>query len=85
MRGLGFSTDEDITLMSTRIYLVTDRDTQAQRLIRATSQAQAIRHAVAKRFDAQVASQDHIVLRMLAGDTVETAGTGGEAESDPAV
>lgn len=68
--------------MSTRIYLVTDRDTQAQRLIRATSQAQAIWHAVSKRFDAQVASQDHIVLRMLAGDTVETAGTGGDEAED---
>ena len=61
--------------MSSRIYLVTDRDTQTVRLIRASSQAQAIRHAVAKRFNAEVASQDHIVLRMLAGDTVETAGT----------
>jgi hypothetical protein len=68
--------------MSSRIYLVTDRDTQAVRLIRASSQAQAIRHAVAKRFNAEVASQDHIVLRMLAGDTVETAGTVNADEAD---
>lgn len=67
--------------MISRIYLVTDRDTQAQRLIRATSQAQAIRHAVSKRFDAQVASQDQI-RRGLAGDTVETAGTGGDEAED---
>jgi hypothetical protein len=70
--------------MSSRIYLVTDRDTQAQRLIRATSQAQAIRHAVSGRFEAEVASQDHIVLRMLAGDPVETAGTGNGDESEAA-
>ena len=59
--------------MSTRIYLVTDVETNKHRLIRAGNQAQAIRHAVAKRFNAEVASQDHIVLRMLAGDTALAA------------
>ncbi|MEO0002610.1 MAG: hypothetical protein RLZZ22_302, partial [Pseudomonadota bacterium] len=46
--------------MSNRIYLVTDHDTQAKRLIRAVSQAQAIRHAVQGRFEATVASQDDL-------------------------
>ena len=69
--------------MSTRIYLITDTETDEHRLARAANQAQAIRHAVTGRFEAEVASQDHIVERMLAGDMVETAGaaSGDEAEA----
>jgi hypothetical protein len=59
--------------MSTRIYLVTDRDTQAKRLIRAASQAQAIRHAVQARFEATVASQDDLLGLLTAGQAVESA------------
>ena len=59
--------------MSTRIYLVTDRETQAKRLIRAGSQAQAIRHAVQGRFEATVASQDDLLGLLAAGQAVESA------------
>ena len=63
--------------MSTRIYLVTDRDTQAQRLIRAGNQAQAIRHAAQSRFAiavaGQIASQTELVQHMKSGRPVESA------------
>ena len=59
--------------MSTRIYLVTDRDTQAQRLISAANQAQAIHHAVKGRFEAKVASQSELVQHIEAGHKVEPA------------
>ena len=47
--------------MSTRIYLVTDVETNKHRLIRAGNQAQAIRHAAQTRFDIEVAGQDDLV------------------------
>lgn len=59
--------------MSTRIYLVTDHNTQAKRLIRAVSQAQAIRHAVQDRFEATVASQDDLLGLLATGQAVESA------------
>ncbi len=59
--------------MSNRIYLVIDRETQAKRLVRAGSQAQAIRHAVQGRFEATVAGQDDLVLLLAGGGTVEDA------------
>lgn len=64
--------------MSTRIYLVTDRETQAKRLIRAGSQAQAIRHAVQRRFEATVAGQDDLVQALAAGSPIESAVTAGD-------
>lgn len=66
--------------MSTRIYLVTDRETQAKRLIRAGSQAQAIRHAAASQFGAAVAGQDDLVQMLDAGIRVEDAS---KAEAEP--
>ncbi|OGB68599.1 MAG: hypothetical protein A2486_16190 [Burkholderiales bacterium RIFOXYC12_FULL_65_23] len=70
--------------MSTRIYLVTDRDTQTQRLIRAANQAQAVRHAAQSRFDIQVASQDTLVELLDAGQKVESAAQATETEPDAA-
>ena len=68
--------------MSTRIYLVTDRDTQTMRLIRAGNQAQAIRHAAQSRFDIEVAGQDDLVQLLGSGQAVEVAGTSSdEAEA----
>lgn len=58
--------------MSNRIYLVTDQQTQSKRLIRAASQAQAIRNAVQGRFDAAVASQDDLAELLPAGHAVES-------------
>jgi len=70
--------------MSTRIYLVTDQQTQAKRLIRAASQAQAIRHAVASRFGAEVASQNDLVTLLAAGQAVESTTQTSETEPEAA-
>ena len=57
--------------MSTRIYLVTDTETNKHRLIRAANQAQAIRHAAQTRFDIEVAGQDDLVSLLTSGIPVE--------------
>lgn len=62
--------------MSTRIYLVTDVETNKHRLIRAVNQAQAIRHAAQTRFDIEVAGQDDLVSLLTSGIPVELAGAG---------
>lgn len=62
--------------MSTRIYLVTDVETNKHRLIRAGNQAQAIRHAAQTRFDIEVAGQDDLVSLLTGGIPVELAGAG---------
>lgn len=62
--------------MSTRIYLVTDVETNKHRLIRAGNQAQAIRHAAQTRFDIEVAGQDDLVALLTGGIPVEMAGAG---------
>ena len=62
--------------MSTRIYLVTDVETNKHRLIRAGNQAQAIRHAAQTRFDIEVAGQDDLVSLLTSGISVEMAGAG---------
>jgi hypothetical protein len=54
---------------NTRIYVVTDKATGEQQLIRATSQSQAIRHAAEKVYSAKVASVDDIVA--IAGEGVK--------------
>ena len=60
--------------MSTRIYLVTDVETNKHRLIRAGNQAQAIRHAAQTRFDLEVAGQDDLVNLLTGGIPIELAG-----------
>ena len=70
--------------MSTRIYLVTDRESQAKRLIRASSQAQAVRHAAQSRYSVEVASQDDLVQLLDAGQAVESAAQVAEAEGETA-
>ena len=62
--------------MSTRIYVVTDVETNRHRLIRAGNQAQAIRHAAQTRFDIEVAGQDDLVGLLTSGIPVEMAGAG---------
>ena len=62
--------------MSTRIYLVTDVETNKHRLIRAGNQAQAIRYAAQTRFDIEVAGQDDLVSLLTGGIPVEMAGAG---------
>lgn len=66
--------------MNTRIYLVTDIETNKHRLIRAANQAQAIRHAAQTRFDIEVAGQDDLVSLLTHGVPVELAT--GQATAD---
>jgi hypothetical protein len=53
--------------MTTRIYHVTHNRTGKVRLIRAMSQAQAIRYAANTEFGIRVASQDDIVFGLSQG------------------
>ena len=62
--------------MSTRIYLVTDVETNKHRLIRASNQAQAIKYAAQTRFDIEVAGQDDLVSLLTGGTAIEMAGAG---------
>lgn len=62
--------------MSTRIYLVTDVETNKHRLIRASNQAQAIKYAAQTRFDIEVAGQDDLVSLLTGGTAIELAGAG---------
>jgi len=66
--------------MSTRIYLVTDIETNKHRLIRAANQAQAIKYAAQTRFDIEVAGQDDLVSLLTHGVPVELAT--GQATAD---
>ena len=66
--------------MTTRIYLVTDTETNKHRLIRASNQAQAIKYAASTRFDIEVAGQDDLVSLLTHGIPVELAN--GQATTD---
>ena len=60
--------------MSTRIYVVTDTETNKHRLIRASNQAQAIKYAAQTRFDIEVAGKDDLVSLLTNGVPIELAG-----------
>jgi hypothetical protein len=64
----------------TRIYIV-KRDDSKPRLVRATSQPQALRHVALDEYTVEVAGQDELVLAIHAGVDVETATT---PEAEPA-
>lgn len=66
--------------MTTRIYVVTDTETNKHRLIRAANQAQAIKYAASTRFDIEVAGQDDLVSLLTHGIPVELAT--GQATAD---
>lgn len=66
--------------MSTRIYLVTDVETNKHRLVRAGNQAQAIRYVAQSQFDIEVAGQDDLVSLLSNGIPVELAGAGATAD-----
>ena len=66
--------------MSTRIYVVTDTETNKHRLIRAANQAQAIKYAASTRFDIEVAGQDDLVSLLTNGIPIELAT--GQATAD---
>lgn len=59
-----------------RIYVVHE-DGEAKALVRARSQAEAIRHVTANRFEAIVADQDHLVRLLGDGLKVEEAAPSG--------
>lgn len=67
--------------MSTRIYLVTDVETNKHRLIRATNQPQAVRHASRNKFSCEVAGQDDLVSLVATGCPVEEAGADDQQET----
>ncbi len=62
--------------MSTRIYVVTDIESNKHRLIRAGNRTQAIRHVAQACFDVEVASQDDLVKLLSSGNPIELAGVG---------
>lgn len=66
--------------MSTRIYVVTDIETNRHRLIRAGNQAQAIRYAAQTRFDIEVAGQNDLVSLLTSGVPIELAGAPATAD-----
>lgn len=71
--------------MPARIYRVLNTITGDDHLVRANSQAQAIRHVVADQFRAQVAGQETIVEHLTGGGTVLDATTEPEtAETEQA-
>lgn len=60
--------------MNVRVYLVTDKVTDEQRLIRATTPAQAVRHAASQRYGVRVAAVETVIELLEGGAKVETAG-----------
>jgi hypothetical protein len=69
-------------MSQTRIYAVTDGDTDEKYLVRASTTAQAIAH-VSKRFRAAVATQDELVKLIADGIEVETYKPAKQAELLP--
>lgn len=63
---------------ASRVYAVFE-DGAAKSLVRARSQAEAIRHVTANRFEAIVADQDHLIRLLGDGLKVEEAKTEGKA------
>jgi hypothetical protein len=57
-------------MTTTRIYSVTDAESDAKHLVRASTVAQGIAH-VSKRFTAEVATQDQLVSLVADGVKVE--------------
>ena len=57
----------------TRIYTVKRQATGTTRLVRATSQAQALRHVALDEYTVEVAGQDELVRALHDGADVETA------------
>jgi hypothetical protein len=59
--------------MAIRIYVVTDNETQKQRLIRAANRAEAVRFASRTRFSVEAASQDDLVNLLPNGVKIEVS------------
>jgi hypothetical protein len=59
--------------MSARIYTVTDTATEEKFLVKAHSQAQAVRYVASARYDCEVASAMEVAEMMVSGAVVEDA------------
>lgn len=59
--------------MTARIYIVEDAGTDEKFLVKATTQAQAIRHVAKARYDCEVASSLDVAELMKNGSVVEDA------------
>ena len=68
----------------TRIYLVTDTESGKKRLVRASNQPQAVRHAARNKFSVEVAGQDDLVSLVATGCPVEEAGADEQPETQEA-
>lgn len=68
----------------TRIYLVTDTESGKKRLVRASNQPQAVRHAARNKFTVEVAGQDDLVSMVATGCPVEEAGADEQPEAQEA-
>lgn len=60
-------------MSKTRIYTVLDEDTDKRRLVRATNNAQAVRHVTSNRFAAAVTPQEQLVRLLGEGVEIEDA------------
>lgn len=67
--------------MAIRIYVVTDTETQNQRLIRASTRAEAVRYASRSRFTVEPASQDDLVNLLPNGVKIEVSKTDMDTKS----
>ena len=68
-------------MSNTRIYTVIDGENQ--RLVRAASPAQAVRHVANNQFDVRVSTQTDLENLINAGVKVETAGATNDTEKEP--
>lgn len=66
----------------TRIYLVRNKDTAEERLVRATNAPRALAHIVKTSYAAEVASQDQLVALLTADHRVEIEDATGATTSD---
>ncbi|APG04925.1 hypothetical protein BJI69_14180 [Luteibacter rhizovicinus DSM 16549] len=58
-----------------RIYIVTRKDATNPRLVRATSQPQALRHVALDEYNVDIPTQDELISATTSGVTVEIATT----------
>lgn len=63
-------------MTGSRIYIVRSTNGASQRLVEATSQAQAVRHCVSQDYEVYVATTKDVAKFMACGVLVETAGNG---------
>ena len=68
---------------NTRIYVVGGTAIETPRLVKASTQAQALNHVVSSLFKVEVASQDQLVDLAGRGVKVEAAGANPQPQAQP--